>query len=68
MANFQNIKKLSPWIYEEIFYMNHIAVRERRMFAEGGDVPIRISHPLDLNDFEELTAANIVAKLRSLRD
>lgn len=67
-ANFQDITTLSPWIYEEISYMNHIAVRERRLFAEGGNIPVRISHPLDLSGFEELTSANIIPKLRSLRD
>lgn len=66
-ANFSDIKTLSPWIYEEISYMNHIKIREIRLMSEGGNVsPIRISHPLDLNSFEPLTASTLISKLNAL--
>ena len=68
-ANFGDIKTLSPWIYEEISYMNHIAVRERGLFSEGGSLPdVRISHYLDLRDFETLTSHKLIATLTALND
>ena len=67
-ANFGDIKTLSPWIYEEISYMNHIAIRERGLFSEGGALqPIKISHPLDLSDFEILTSNNFLTKMQAVR-
>lgn len=67
-ANFGDIKTLSPWIYEEISYMNHIAIRERGLFSEGGAIqPIPISHPLDLSDFEILTSTNLLRKMQAVR-
>ena len=66
-ADFNNIETLSPWIYEEISYMNHIQIKETRLMSEGGNVsPIRISHPLDLNSFEPLTASTLISKLNVL--
>ena len=54
-ANFGDVTTLSPWIYEEVSYMNHVE-KTRQFFSEGiGQVP-KISHPLDLNGFKELTA------------
>ncbi|MBR3407246.1 MAG: hypothetical protein IKG86_00195 [Paludibacteraceae bacterium] len=68
-ANFGDIKTLSPWIYEEISYMNHIAIRKSNMYSEGGAIqPIRISHPLDLSDFDTLTSKNLIATLKALND
>lgn len=67
-ADFGDVQTLSPWIYEEISYMNHISIRERRMFSEGGEVqPIQIAHPLDLSDFETLTGDNLIDKLQMAR-
>lgn len=68
-VNFSDINTLSPWIYEEVSYMNHIAIRERNMFSEGGVVqPVQISHPLDLSGFGTLTAQNLIATLNALYD
>lgn len=68
-ANFGDIKTLSPWIYEEISYMNHIAIRRRNMYSEGGAVlPIQISHPLDLRGFKTLTSQNLIPTLTALYD
>lgn len=66
-ANFTKIQTLSPWIYEEVSYMNHIERKEVRMFSEGASI-VRISHPLDLSGFEILTAQTIIPMLKALYD
>lgn len=68
-ADFNNIETLSPWIYEEISYMNHIQIKETRLMSEGGNVsPIRISHPLDLDSFDTLNASTLTQALTSLNE
>ncbi len=54
-ANFGDITTLSPWIYEEVSYMNHIE-KTRQLFSEGVGQTPNISHPLDLRGFKVLTA------------
>ncbi|MBO6074103.1 MAG: toll/interleukin-1 receptor domain-containing protein [Paludibacteraceae bacterium] len=65
-ANFGDVKTLSPWIYEEVSYMNHIAIRRVNMFAEGGISGITISHPLDLREFKELNSKNLIESIKQL--
>lgn len=68
-ADFNNIETLSPWIYEEISYMNRIQIKETRLMSEGGNVsPIRISHPLDLDSFDTLNASTLTQVLTSLNE
>lgn len=64
-ANFGDIRTLSPWIYEEISYMNHIATRELQMYSENVE-PIRIAHYLDLSSFEKLTGTNLIRNLQTI--
>lgn len=67
-ANFGDLATLSPWIYEEVTFMNSIAhIKERKMFSEGGEV-VRITHPLDLSHFKTLTAHNLISSLQTLND
>lgn len=64
-ANFADTKTLSPWIYEEITYMNHFKKNETIMMSEGGDIPpVRLSHPLDLSKFVKVTASTLIHNLR----
>lgn len=64
-ANFGDISTLSPWIYEEITYMNTIAkIREMKIFSENKQT-IKITHPLDLKRFEVLTAETIISSLEN---
>ncbi len=66
-ANFTDVKTLSPWIYEEISYINHIAPREIGLYAEGASF-IRISHPLDISRFKTLTHISLLPTLMALYD
>lgn len=59
---------LSPWIYEEIFYMNHARkilpkrIPERKLFSDLNesritDARIKMSHVVDLSEFKDLMYA-----------
>lgn len=59
---------LSPWIYEEIFYMNHTRkilprrIPERKLFSNLNenritDAYIKMSHVVDLSEFEDFMFA-----------
>lgn len=66
-ANFTDVKTLSPWIYEEISYVNHIMPRRIGLYSEGASM-IRISHPLDLSGFKSLTNINLLPTLTALNE
>lgn len=67
-ANFGNISTLSSWIYEEITYMNTIAeIQGIKTFSENKRY-VRISHPLDLRRFKELTSKSILPSFKMLND
>lgn len=66
--DFNETRTLSPWIYEEIFYMNHARkilperIPERKLFCalnenNRTDAQIKMSHVVDLSDFKDLTSA-----------
>lgn len=67
-TNFREVQTLSPWIYEEVSYMNHIATIERKFFAEGVEQDINISHPLDLSSFRVLNANNLLYAIQNVND
>lgn len=61
--NFNETRTLSPWIYEEIFYMNHTRkilperIPERKLFSalnenRRTDRQIKMSHMVDLSEFK----------------
>lgn len=66
-ANFTDVKTLSPWIYEEISYINHMIPIKRGLFSEG-TTSIKISHPLDLSRFTTLNHLNLISTLTALND
>lgn len=66
-ANFGDVTTLSPWIYEEISYMNHIEKR-RQYFSEGVGQAPPIAHPLDLSGFKPLTATTLLPALSRIND
>ena len=66
-ADFGMVTTLSPWIYEEISYMNHIEKR-RQYYSEGVENVPQISHPLDLDGFIKLTAQSLIPKLKHCND
>ena len=64
--DFNDTRTLSPWIYEEIFYMNHarkilpIRIPERKLFSalnenRVADSHIKMSHVVDLSNFKDIT-------------
>ena len=60
VANFGDIRTLSPWIYEEITYINHLANVERKMFSITEDTnKLPIAYHLDLANFTELNALTL---------
>lgn len=63
--DFNETRTLSPWIYEEIFYMNHARkilperIPARKLFSalnenRRTDLQIKMSHMVDLSDFKHL--------------
>jgi len=66
--DFNETMTLSPWIYEEIFYMNHARkilperIPERKLFCalnenNRTDAQIKMSHVIDLSEFRDLISA-----------
>lgn len=66
-TNFGDVMTLSPWIYEEIKYMNRISSKVIREFSDDAN-KIMISHPLDLSDFKILNSKNLIENIKRLYD
>lgn len=73
--DFNNSLTLSPWIYEEIFYMNHtrkilpMRIPERKLFSDLNesritDAYIKMSHVVDLSEFKDFMYALPTKKLQ----
>ena len=62
-TDFGDVMTLSPWIYEEIKYMNRISPKMMREFSE-----VNISHPLDLSDFSVVNSKNLLDSINGLYD
>lgn len=66
-TDFGDVMTLSPWIYEEIKYMNRISPKAMREFSEDAN-RINISHPLDLSDFRVVNSRNLIDSINGLYD
>lgn len=66
-TDFGDVMTLSPWIYEEIKYMNRISPKAMREFSEDAN-RINISHPLDLSDFGVVNSRNLINSINGLYD
>ena len=67
--NSGDVKTLSPWIYEEVSYMNHLAnENEKVRLFDSRETNIKISHALDIKDFEVLTSQELAFKLLGVDD
>lgn len=67
--NFGEVRTLSPWIYEEVSYMNHLAMESDKVrLYDSRNTNVKISHSLDLKDFEKLTSNKVIMDFLLLND
>jgi hypothetical protein len=67
--NSGDIKTLSPWIYEEVSYMNHLAnEKDKVRLFDSRNIKVKISHALDIRDFEVLSSQELAFKLLGITD
>ena len=65
LRNSNQVKTLSPWIFQEILFMRQFANQKSstRMFSsENLNEGLQIAHTVDLSDFTTLTARDLISK------